>query len=138
MAGFVPNAWAARLLEATAGKTAITASTLYLGLATAMPNDPLTATLANLTEVTTAGYARKQIPAFGSASTTAPIKITTPTAFSFNAFTEDQATPANWAFLTDAASGTVGTLRYIFQLEVPVLGRNGEPLNIPASTLIIE
>lgn len=138
MAGFVPNAWAARLLEATAGKTAITTTTAYLGLATAVPDDPLTATLATITEVTTAGYARIAIPAFGSATTVPPVKITTPTAFSFAAFSADQVLEANYAFLADVVSGTAGTLRYVFQLEVPVLGKTGVPLSIPASTLIIE
>jgi hypothetical protein len=138
MAGFVPNAWAARLLEATAGKTAITTSTVYLGLATAVPDDPLTATLATITELTTAGYARIAVPAFSAASTTPPVKIATPTAFSFAAFSADQAIEANYAFLADVVSGTAGTLRYVFQLEVPVLGKSGVPLNIPASTLIIE
>jgi hypothetical protein len=138
MAGLVPNAWAARLLEATAGRTAITTGTVYLGLALSVPDDPLTSILSNISEVTTTGYARKAIPAFSAATTTAPVKITTPTAFSFDAFTVDQDLPAYWAFLTDAASGTAGTLRYLFNLEVPVLGRAGEPLNIPASTLVIE
>jgi hypothetical protein len=138
MAGFVPNAWAARLLEALAGKTAIATGNVYLGLATAVPDDPLTATLSNITEVAVGGYARKQVPAFDAATTVAPIKITTPTAFAFDALTADMVDPALYAFLTDAAAGTAGTLRYLFQLEVPVLGRNGEPLTIPASTLIIE
>jgi hypothetical protein len=144
MAGFVTNQWAARLLEATAGKTAVSAGTVYLGLAWSVNEDPLTTTLQSLVtdgkEITTAGYARKAIPAFGSATTTAPVKITTPTAFSFNAFTADQVGEAWWAFLCDASSGAAAgtTLRYLFRLETPVLGRAGEPLNIPASTLIIE
>lgn len=138
MAGFVPNAWAARLLEATVGRTAIATSTTYLGLATALPDDPLTATLATITEVNTAGYARIAVPAFSAASTTAPVKVTTPTAFSFAAFTADQTVEANYAFLCDVLSGTAGNIRYVFQLEVPVLGRTGVPINVPASTLIIE
>jgi hypothetical protein len=138
MAGLVPNDWAARLLEATVRRTAITAGNVWLGLALTVPDDPLTSTLSTITEVTTTGYARIQIPAFSAATTTAPVKVTTPTAFSFAAFTVDQDLPAYWAFLTDVASGTAGTLRYLFNLEVPVLGRAGEPLNIPASTLVIE
>ena len=143
MAGFVPNEWAARLLEATAGKTAITTSAVYLGLAVNIPTDPLTATLDTIEEVvevvdTGIGYSRVAVPAFNAATGTAPVKITTPTEFSFTAFTADQTVEANYAFLTDAASGTAGTLRYVFELEVPVLGRAGQPLNIPASTLIIE
>lgn len=138
MAGFVPNAWAARLVEATAGKTAITTASMYLGLASAIPEDPLTATLANITEITGGGYARKVIPAFDSATTTAPVKITTPTAFSFTAPTSDWTQAALYAFLTDAASGTAGTLRYLFELQLPVQGLTGQPISIPASTLVIE
>lgn len=138
MAGFTPNAWAARLLEATAGKTAITAGTVYLGLALEVPEDPLTATLANITEVTTAGYARIAVPAFSAATTVAPIKETTPTAFSFAATSADMTLAANWAFLTDVLAGTAGIIRYVFALEYPVLGRAGVPINIPASTLVIE
>lgn len=138
MAGMVPNGWAARLLEASAGKTSITAGTVYLGLALSVPDDPLESTLATITEVATTGYARIAVPAFDAASTTAPVRITTPTQFQFAAFSADMTQEANWAFLTDAASGTVGDIRYLFQLEVPVLGLTGVPLVIPASTLIIE
>ena len=139
MAGFITNEWAARLLEATVGRTAITTTTAYLGLATAVPEDPLEATLATITEVPTSiGYARKSIPAFNAASVTPPLRITTPTAFSFTAFTLDQPIPATYAFLTDVASGTAGLLRYLYLLPIPVQGVAGEPLNIPASTLVIE
>ena len=138
MAGYTPNAWAARLLEATSGRTPITATTTYLGLATSVPEDPLTATLANITEVTTAGYARIAVPTWSAASAVAPVRQTTPTAFSFAAFTADQAVEANYAFLCDVLNGTAGILRYLFILETPVLGKAGEPLNVPASTLIIE
>lgn len=138
MAGFVPNPWAARLLEATVGKTAITAGNVYFGLAWSMPEDILTATLATINEVDTPGYARKQIPAFDAASLVAPIRITTPTEFAFDALTEDMTVPAGWAFITDAAAGTAGDIRYIIELETPVLGRLGVPLSIPASTLVIE
>jgi hypothetical protein len=138
MAGYVPNAWAATLLEATVGKTAIATSTVYFGLATMVPENPLDATLANITEVAVTGYARKAVPAFDPAVVTTPPKITTPTEFAFNAFTEDQTVEARWGFLTTAASGTTGSLRYVFELEIPVLGRAGVPLVVPASTLIIE
>ena len=138
MAGYVPNPWLARLQEALVGRTAITTATVYLGLATAVPDDPYSATLATITEVSTAGYARKVVPAFSAATLVDPVQITTPTAFTFNALTADMAVPANYAFLTDAASGTVGGLRYIFELTEPILGRTGEPISVPANTLIIE
>lgn len=138
MAGFVPNQTLARVLEALVGRTALPTATVYLGLAVGLPEDPFTATLATITEVTTAGYARKAIPAFNAASTVAPIQETTPTAFSFNALTADMTVPANYAFITDAATGTTGLIRYIFELGEPILGKTGEPINIPANTLIIE
>lgn len=137
MAGYVPNEYRAVLLEALAGRTATTAVTVFLGLATAIPDDPLTSTLANITEVTTAGYVRKSIPAFSAAVVTPP-SITTPTAFNFVALTADMLIPANFAFITAASSGTASPIRYIFELPTPVLGRTGEPINIPASQLIIE
>lgn len=138
MAGFVPNTWAARLLEATAGRTAISTATVYLGLAWSVPEDPLTATLANIQEVNTAGYARVAVPAFSAAVTTTPVKILTPTAFSFAAMSADMDREANFAFITDAQTGTTGNIRYLFELEVPVLGKSGVPLTVPASTLVIE
>lgn len=138
MAGYVPNAWRAVLLEAAVGKTAISTATVYLGLATAVPDDPQTATLTNITEVTTAGYARKAIPAFGSATTVSPVQIAVPTTFSFTALTADMTVPANYAFITAASSGTASPIRYIFELPEPVLGRTGEPINVPANSLIIE
>lgn len=138
MAGYVPNAWAARLLEATVGRTAITTGTVYVGLAVVVPDDPLTATLANIQEVTTAGYARKAVPAFNAATTSPNPAITTPTQFNFNALTADMALAAPYAFLCDAASGTAGTLRYIWDLPEPVLAVSGVPITIPANTLIIE
>lgn len=137
MAGYIPNLYRATLLEVLAGRTAASTATVYLGLATSLANDPQTTTLANMVEVTTAGYARKAIPAFSAAGNNPP-QITTPTTFSFNALTADMLLPANWAFITNGSSGTGGDLRYIFDLADAVLGRNGEPINIPASSLIIE
>ena len=138
MAGFVPNTWVARLLEATAGKTAITADTVYAGLASALPEDPYTVTLANLTEIVYTPYARVAVPAFGAATTVSPLYITTPTQFTFATPTADMAVPATFLFLADAASGTVGNVRYVWPLAEPVQQRAGEPIIVPASTLIIE
>lgn len=139
MAGFVPNEYRALLIEALAGRTAITTATVYLGLAHALPTDPTTATLATITEVTTTGYARKSVPAFPNpASTVAPVQLVHPTAFAFNVLTADMTTPAYYAFLTAASSGTASPIRYIWELATPVQGRSGEPLNIPANMLVIE
>ena len=138
MAGYMPNPWVGRMLEALVGKTAVSTGTVYLGLAWTVPDDPLTSTLANIGEVNTAGYARKAIPAFGTAVTSPIPAITTPTAFTFTAFTADMAAPAPYAFLTDAATGTAGTLRYLWELPSPIQVVANVPVNVPASTLIIE
>jgi hypothetical protein len=138
MAGYVPNPFRAQLLEALVGKTALATATLYLGLATELPDNPMQATLVDTVEVVTPGYERVAIPAFGAATTESPVQITTPTAFTFGALDEDMLAPANYAFITDAATGTVGVIRYIFELPVPILARAGEPINVPASSLIIE
>ena len=103
-----------------------------------MPDDPLTATLSTISEVATAGYARIAVPAWAAASTVAPVRETTPTQFQFAALTADMTVEANYAFLADVLSGTAGNLRYVFQLETPILGKTGEPLVVPANTLIIE
>lgn len=138
MAGFVPNQWKARLLEATMGKTPILAGTLYLGLAVRVPEDPAITTLANLTEVATAGYGRVAVPPAADARLTAPVQITVPSAFAFPSLTADMNQAATYAFLSDAANGTDGNIRYLWQLATPLLGKAGEPLSVPANTLIIE
>lgn len=139
MAGFTPKAWVARLLEATAGRTAISTSTVYLGLALSVPDTPEDATLANIGEVTTAGYARKAVPAFSAATTTGTYpSITTPTQFQFDAFTADMALAAPYAFLCDAAAGTSGAIRHVWELPQAIKAVAGVPVTIPASTLIIE
>lgn len=138
MAGFLPNETRARTLEAIVGKTAVAIASRYVGLALALPADPATSTLATITEVTTAGYARKITPTWNAATTVAPIQIVEPTAFAFNSLTADMVSPAYYAFLTDAASGTAGLIWYIWELTEPLQGRTGEPLNIPANMMTIE
>lgn len=141
MAGYVPNEYRAVLLEALVGRTTITLGTTYLGLAFSLPADPLASTLATITEVNTAGYARKATNAGGAwpaASVVAPIQIVQTNAFTFVALSADMAQPAYFAFLTDASSGTAGKIRYIFELADPVQGRNGEAISVPARALIIE
>lgn len=138
MAGYIPYVWRASLLEATTGRTAIATATVYLGLATDVPSDPLTATLANITEVTTAGYARVAVPAFSAASTTPPVQETTPTQFQFTAFTADQDVPILYAFLTSASTGTGSPIRYLFPLADPLRPAANRPIEIPANTLVLE
>lgn len=138
MAGFVPNQFLGKVLEAIAGRTSISSTTVYLGLAVSLPEDPATVTLANLIEVTTAGYARKSVPVFDPASAVAPIQTLVSSDFAFNALSEDMVDYAYYAFLTDAPSGTSGFLHYVWELPTPIQGRSGEAIKVPSNQLIIE
>lgn len=141
MAGFVPYEWQARILESTSGRTSVSSTTLYLGLAVIVPqDDPESTSLSTLTEVTTSGYQRVQIPVFDPASTTPPIQITVSSDFAFAAVDEDMDddNAANYVFMTDAASGTSGVVRYVWELTEPVKALAGQPIKIPANQLIIE
>lgn len=139
MAGYVPKGWIARLLEGTVGRTAISTGSVYVGLALTVPDNPADATLANIGEVTTTGYARKIIPAFNAAVTTGTNPtITTPTQFQFDAFTADMTQVAPYAFLCDVLSGTAGNIRYVWEVPGGIKAVAGVPVVIPASTLIIE
>lgn len=138
MAGYVPNESKALLLEAISGKTSMSSTTVYLGLALDLPADPTTATLSTILEVITAGYRRVTVPVFDSASTVSPIQILVSSPFSFPALTADMTDAANFAFLTDASSGIVGKIRYVWELPTAIQGRNGESISVPANALIIE
>lgn len=138
MAGFVPDAFRAVLLEGLAGRTAIPTAPLYLGLATALPDVVLSSTLANISEVTTAGYARIATSVFNPATTVSPIQIWNTSVFNFASLTADMAVPAPWAFLTTAATGTAAPIRYVFQLAEAVWAAASDPIRVPAAALIIE
>lgn len=143
MAGYVTYDWRKALLDATTGRTAITTATLYLGLATAVPLDPRTATLSNITEVVTAGYARKVLPAFDASVltgglTSSVVQAVNPNAFSFTAFSADQVTPIPYAFITSASTGTAAPIRYLFPLVETLNPLSGTPIDVPASGLILE
>lgn len=138
MAGFVPNVWRATLLDVNSGRATVNSSSLYLGLIISIPDDPYTATLDTIIEPTTAGYVRVAIPTFDAATTVAPIQSVVSSDFQFGALTEDMVDPVNYAFMTNALAGTSGQLRYIWELATPILGKAGQPIIIPANTLILE
>lgn len=79
--------------------------TLYLGLATAPLDD--NSTLASITELTTSGYTREVI-AF-AAPTGDPSLISNTAEIRFGPLVDDPPAVAH-AFVTDAASGTTGTI----------------------------
>ena len=85
--------------------TGTSPTSLYLGLATAAVTD--SSTLASITEVTTAGYSRQAVtfaaPSGDPSATSNTADIT------FGPFSADPPSIA-YAFVTDAASGTSGTI----------------------------
>lgn len=103
-----------RALDAMMGKAvaAIGAST-YLGLATVDPGE--NPTLASISEVTTAGYAR-QLVNMSVASDASTTQSSNAEVETWGPFTDDPP-PIGWAFLTDAASGTTGTILERWKLD---------------------
>lgn len=88
----------------------LAASAKYVGLAVAIPENTNDVTLANITEVTTGGYARASVawnPAAVAAGGTYgvdPVQLSNSGDVNWPAVTEDMV-PAPYAFATDTASG---------------------------------
>lgn len=136
MPGFTSDASKAILLDYLTGRAVsyTTARNSYLGLAVAVPDD--TITLATLAEVTTAGYARVLVT--WAAPTGTPISTTNSASVQFGPVTVDMDTAATYAFLTEASSGTTGTVLYLWQLLEPVLAKASKPIFVAANALAIQ
>lgn len=110
-----------------AGKNRVLANlvsgTTYLGLATALPDTGASPTLANITEVTTAGYAREAVTWGAPVFPGSPVNVSNSAAVSFGPMTADMVVGANYAFLCDVASGT--TLSAPASLTVGTTGSSG-------------
>lgn len=136
MPGFAPDAAKAILLDYLTGRNvAYTAArNSYLGLAIAIPDEPIT--LATLAEVTTAGYARVQVT--WTAPAGSPIAIPNSASVQIGPVTADMDTAAAYAFMTEAASGTTGTVLYVWQLLDPVQAKMNKPIFVAAGALTIQ
>lgn len=100
MSGYLPADAKVFLLSQLASKGA------YVGLANAVPSG-LDVTLANITEVTTPGYARAAVTwgvPGASDLNVGPVEVANSQDVNFPAVTEDLV-PAAYAFLTDKATG---------------------------------
>jgi hypothetical protein len=113
MPGSFTRAGKRRALNAGVGKAEAAIANWYVGLATADPGE--NPTLAGISEVTTAGYARQQI-ALTAASDAATTESSNDAIETWGPFTADPAS-IGWAFLTDVASGTGGTIFYRWKLD---------------------
>jgi hypothetical protein len=136
MPGFTTDAEKATLLDYLTGRAvAYTAArNSYLGLAVAIPDSNIT--LATLAEVVTAGYARVQVTWAAPAGT--PMSITNSASVQFGPVTADMDSAAPYAFLTDASSGTTGTVLYVWQLTEAVLAKALKPIFVAAGALTIQ
>ena len=130
MAGFIPPEYKVTLLDTLSG------GTTYLGLAHAIPlNEP--PTLANISEVTVGGYNRVAVTWRPATIDGQVVKKTNESGVTIGSVLEDM-NPAPYAFLTDAASGTTGKIRYIWELTTPVSAPALKPVFVPVDALIIE
>lgn len=136
MPGFTTDASGAMLLDYLTGRalTYTAPRSSYLGLALAVPDTGIT--LSTLAEVTTAGYARVVAPWAAPAGTPASTKSSAD--IQFGPVTVDMVDPAQYAFLTDAASGTVGTVLYVWQLLEAVLAKANKPIFVASGALTIQ
>lgn len=136
MPGFTTDASQAMLLDYLTGRAlAYTAPrNVYLGLAITMPDSAIT--LDTLGEVVTTGYTRVVAPWAAPIGT--PTSIASNADIQFGPVTADMDTAAQYAFLTDASSGTVGTVLYVWQLVEPVLAKANKPIYVASGALTIQ
>jgi len=139
MPGFTTDASQAMLLDFLTGRAVAYAAprNAYLGLAVTVPDSvdgPIT--LATVGEVVTAGYARVLAP--WAAPAGSPIAIASNADIEFGPVTVDMDDAAQYAFLTEASSGTVGTVLYVWQLIEPVLAKANKPIFVASGALTIQ
>ncbi len=118
-------------LDAMTGRVAIAARATYLAALTAAPTDATT--MATMTEVTTAGYARQEC-AFTAPDTADPPKSTNAALETFGPFTAD---PPNITHLglVSAATGTTGDFIFFWALDVAKDAAINESIEIAAGSL---
>lgn len=135
MAGSMTRAGKRRALDAAVGKAvSVIGAGPYVGLATVDPGE--NPTLAGITEVTTAGYARQAVnlPAASDASTTQTGNDAIKT---WGPFTADPPS-IGWAFLCDASSGTTGTIYYRWKLDTARDAATNDSLQAAINALLAQ
>jgi hypothetical protein len=107
-------------------------ATTYLALLTAIPTDDTT--MAQLAEVTTAGYGRPTT-AWTAATATSPSTTQNSGLLSFGALTADMVSPAVALALVTVATGTAGQIRMWWELDQPMQLLNGQTLQVAPGAL---
>lgn len=109
-------------------------SSYFLALLTADPTG-LT-TVASLTEVTTAGYARVAC-VFSPASAAVPSVISNSSLLTFGPMGANMSIPAQWVALVTASAGTTCKLQYTWTLDTPQQVLQTQTIQIAAGQLTI-
>ena len=133
MAGEASSFGAGAALDAMTGRATQTARTTYLALLSAAPGD--TTTLATMTEITTAGYARQAVT--WSAPAGDPRVSSNTGALTFGPFTADPPNVTHCA-LVSAASGTTGDFIYYWTLDVARDGITGDSITFAVGALVAQ
>lgn len=106
----------------------------YLALLTADPTG-LT-TIAALTEVTTAGYARQPV-SFSAATAASPSVVSNSGLITFGPFTANMTTAAQWVALVTVLTGTTGFLLESWVLSQPQQVNATQSVTVAAGALQI-
>jgi hypothetical protein len=130
MAGEATSVGAGFALDGINGRATRTARTTYVGLATVAVTD--TDTLASITELTTAGYARQACT--WSAPSGDPQVSSNTGILTFGPFTADPPS-VGFLFLTSAASGTSGDLLYRWTADTARDGTTNDSITIAVGAL---
>lgn len=116
------------------GSAWVAAGNYYLALCTADPTG--STTIAQLQEVTTAGYSRIQVQ-WNFALSTFPSQISNSNLLQWGPMTANMALAAQWVALVTVASGTVGYLLYTWAMNAPQQVLATQYLSIAASQVTI-
>ena len=133
MAGEASSVGAGLALDAMSGRATATARTMYLALLSAAPTDATT--LATMTEIATAGYAR-QTAAWSAPSGDPRVSSNTAT-ITFGPFSADPPNVTH-AALVSAASGTTGDFVYWWTWDVAKDAASGDSLQVAIGALVMQ
>jgi hypothetical protein len=111
----------------------------YLALLNGDPGSNPTMTDIATLEITDSGYARQLVRVSdpGVPTLASPPYVNNSALFIYGPFTVGMSVGATYAVLVDAASGTTGTVRYIWVLDSVVEAAAGESVQFPADSLAL-
>jgi hypothetical protein len=120
-------------LDAKTGRATVTARTMYLAALTAAPT--ATTTLATMTELTTAGYARQPVT-FNTPAGNPRVTSNTAT-ITYGPMSADPGS-VGWLALVSAPSGTTGDLVDAWSVDTARDGITGDSLTVAAGALTLQ